>query len=69
MRGATEAEIKEAILKGSREAAKYGNEIRRSNFKFENTWQGKYYLTKQVAPVIMEETNKIVVITVYTFYF
>jgi hypothetical protein len=30
---------------------------------------GKLYRIKQVAPVIKEETNEIVVITVYTFYF
>jgi hypothetical protein len=27
------------------------------------------YAIKQVAPVIMEKANEIVVITVYTFYF
>lgn len=33
------------------------------------TRQGKSYRLKQVAPVIVEEANEIVVITVYTFYF
>ena len=38
-------------------------------FTFNRFWQGKNYLIKQVAPVIMDEANEIVVITVYTFYF
>ena len=32
-------------------------------------WQDKFYAIKQVAPVVKEEANEIVVITVYTFYF
>ena len=38
-------------------------------FTFNRFWHGKNYLIKQVAPVIMDEANEIVVITVYTFYF
>jgi hypothetical protein len=38
-------------------------------FTFNRFWQGKNYLIKQVAPVIMDEANEIVFITVYTFYF
>jgi hypothetical protein len=30
---------------------------------------GKYYAIKQVAPVIKEEANEVIVITVYAFYF
>ncbi len=68
-RSANEAEIKEAITKGSREPAKYGRQLCRYNFSFGKDWQGKYYAIKQVAPVIKEGPNEIVVITVYTFYF
>jgi hypothetical protein len=39
------------------------------NFAFGQTWQGRSYAIKQVAPVIKEEATEIVVITVYTFYF
>jgi hypothetical protein len=31
--------------------------------------EGKGYAIKQVVPVVVEEQNEIVVITVYTFYF
>jgi len=41
----------------------------RYNFLFNRKWQGKHYAVKQVAPIIKEESNEIVVITVYTFYF
>lgn len=68
-RGATEREVKAAIRKGSREPAKLGRELCRYNFSFGKTWQGRPYAIKQVAPIIREEVQEIVVITVYTFYF
>lgn len=68
-RGATEAEVKDAVRKGSREPAKHGRELCRYNFAFGRPWQGRPYAIKQVAPVIKEEAGEIVVITVYTFYF
>lgn len=68
-RGATETEVVEAIRKGVREPAKHGREFCRFNFSLGKKWQRNLYAIKQVAPVIKEETNEIVVITVYTFYF
>ena len=68
-RGATESEIKEAIARGLREPAKRGRIICRQNFEYRAKWQGEYYAIKQVAPVVVETENEIVVITVYTFYF
>jgi hypothetical protein len=68
-RGAMENEVIEAIRKGAREPAKHGREFCRFNFTFGKKWQGKFYAIKQVAPVIKDEANEIVVITVYTFYF
>ena len=68
-RGATAGEVQEAIQKGSREPAKQGREMCRYNFTFNRSWQGKHYLVKQVAPVVKDESDEIVVITVYTFYF
>lgn len=49
--------------------AKQERELCRFNFSFGKTWQKKLYAIKQVVPVIKEEANEIVVITVYTFYF
>jgi len=68
-RGANEAEIIEAITKGAREPVKHGRVLCRYNFAFGRNWQGRPYPIKQVASVIKEEANEIVVITVYTFYF
>jgi Domain of unknown function (DUF4258) len=68
-RGATQAEVQQAVRKGSREPARRGREMCRYNFVFNRKWQGKLYPIKQVAPVIKEEANETVVITVYTFYF
>lgn len=68
-RGATELEVRYAILNGYREPAKLGRQICRFSFPFNKNWQGKLYVVKQVAPVIKEEQNEIVVITVYTMYF
>jgi hypothetical protein len=68
-RGAMESEIVEAIRKGTREPVKHGREMCRFNFAFAKKWQGKFYAVKQVAPVIKDEVNEIVVITVYAFYF
>jgi len=68
-RGAEISEIIAAIRQGTREPAKHGRLLCRANFPFDGTWQGKPYRNKQVAPVIKEEADEIVVITVYTFYF
>ncbi len=68
-RGTNEIEVRQAIQQGSREPAKKGRELCRFNFPYGQSWQGNYYAIKQVAPVIKEEADEIVVITVYTFYF
>ena len=41
----------------------------RLNFQFHAEWQGTFYAVKQVAPVIVETPEEIVVVTVYTFYY
>jgi hypothetical protein len=68
-RGASEAEVREVITNGAREPAKRGRELCRYNFAFGKAWQGQSYAIKQVVPVIKEEADEVVVITVYTFYF
>ncbi len=68
-RGASQAEVREAIEHGIREPAKRGRFVCRLNFQYGAEWQDKFYAIKQVAPVAVEEQNEIVVVTVYTFYF
>jgi len=68
-RGASQEEVEVAIRKGNREPAKKDREIFKYNFSYDDLWQGKHYSIKQVAPVIVEEDEEIIVITVYVFYF
>lgn len=68
-RGATEEEVCLAVRKGSREPAKQGRHMFRLNLTFNDVWQGQKYEIKQVAPVVAETPEEIIVVTVYTFYF
>jgi len=68
-RGTNENEVKIAIEQGSREPAKKGREMCRFNFTFGQNWQENFYAIKQVAAIVKEEPDEIVVITVYTYYF
>jgi len=68
-RGATEADVIEAINTGLKETAQRGLFQYRLNLEFNREWAGKSYRIQQVAPVIAEEEERVVVITVYVFYF
>ena len=68
-RGTNEYEIEQAILKGKCDIAKKDRKIYYLSFPYREKWQGKHYAVKQVAPIVVEEEDKIVVITVYTFYY
>jgi len=68
-RGASPREIETAVREGDREPAMRGRLLCRFNFPFGSYWSGSYYAIKQVASVIKEEAEEIVVITVYTFSF
>jgi len=68
-RGAREEDVINAIRSGRREAAQRGLFLYRLNVEFQREWDGKYYAVQQVAPVVAVEPGRIVVVTVYTFYF
>ena len=68
-RGASEAEVIKAIKEGSSEPARKGHLMFRKNFRFNAMWCGKHYSVKQVAPIVAEESDDFVVITVYVYYF
>ena len=68
-RGTNEADVEQAVRQGLREPARAGKMLCRFNFSYNGTWQGKFYAVKQVAPVIKEVADEIVVVTVYTFFF
>ena len=69
LRGGTEAEAETAILEGERLRAERGRAAFRKNFPFLSDWKGRYYDVKQVVPIVVEEEDSIVVVTVYVFYF
>lgn len=68
-RGASQEEVKLAIQDGEEVPAKKGRRAFRKNFHFGSKWKGKRYEVKQVMPVVVEEDEEIVVVTVYVFYF
>jgi len=68
-RGATEDEVIETIQASSWEPAEQRRLECRKDFPFEGDWNGKYYATKQVRPIFVEESDRIAVVTVYVYYF
>ena len=68
-RGTNEAEVEAAMPEGEEIPAKQGRRSFRKNFAFNSQWKGRYYELKQVMPVIADEADRVVVITVYVFYF
>ena len=68
-RGATESEVEAAIRTGNPEPARKGRLMFRKNFAFNRQWRGKYYAVRQVAPIVVEETGQLVVVTVFVYYF
>ena len=68
-RGANQQEVEEAIQKGERVAAKKGRIAFRHNFQYNAKWGNKSFAMKQVMPIVVEENDTYVVVTVYTFYF
>jgi hypothetical protein len=68
-RGVREEDVVRAIRIGQGEAAQRGLFLYRLNLEFQRQWGGKYYAVQQVAPVVADERDRIVVVTVYTFYF
>ncbi len=68
-REVTEMEVEIAINEGEMTSAKKGRLAFRKNFRFESYWKGKYYEIKQVMPIVAEEQDQYIVITVYAFYF
>lgn len=68
-RGATVEEVIETIRSSPWETAESGRLECKKEFPFENQWNKRYYKTKQVRAIFVDEPNEIVVITVYTYYY
>jgi hypothetical protein len=68
-RGTCEEAVLEALRIGQPEPTRRGRTLYRLNLEFGRKWDNKYYAIQQVAPVTVEEDDKIIIVTVYTFYF
>jgi hypothetical protein len=68
-RGATKADVLAAVRSGNREPAQRGLWLYRLNLQFKREWGGAWYAVQQVAPVVADEPDRFVVVTVYVFYF
>ncbi|GFP27184.1 hypothetical protein HKBW3S42_00977 [Candidatus Hakubella thermalkaliphila] len=68
-RGVSEEEVMAAIRRGEAESAQKGRFTYRKNFQFGKVWRGRRYAIKQVAPIVARESDRLVVVTVYAFYF
>jgi hypothetical protein len=68
-RGTSEGEIVAAIRTSPWQTAGLGRLECRKDFHYDAVWNGKHHRTKQVRPIFVEESDEIVVVTVYTYYF
>lgn len=68
-RGTTEANVTAAIRRGKKEPAQRGLWLYRLNLEFQREWAGKWYAVQQVVPVVEERADRLVVVTVFTYYF
>lgn len=68
-RGTTEQEVTESIRTEQWQPAELGRLECRKNFPFNSDWNKRYYQTKQVRPIFVDEPEEIVVVTVYVYYF
>jgi hypothetical protein len=68
-RGASECQVQAAIHTGNAEPARKGRIMFRKSFAFGGWWRGKHYSVRQVAPIVAEEADELVIVTVYVFYF
>ena len=68
-RGVTAEEVEDAIQTSAWGPAKYGRMECAKNFDFNDYWRGRYYTTKRVHPIFVEEASEIVVLTVIGYYF
>ncbi len=63
-RGFTIAEVEDAIRTTRWQPATQGRLECRKDFAFRNTWNGKWYNTKQVRPIFVDDPGESVVVTV-----
>lgn len=68
-RGATEEDVFSAIRTSPWQPAESGRLDCRKDFPFNAEWNRRWYATRQVRPIFVDEPEEIVVVTVYVYYF
>ena len=68
-RGTSREEVEIAIRAGEKIPARAGRMAFRKNFPFQRDWREYYHEIKQVMPSVVEESDRMVVVTVYVFYY
>jgi hypothetical protein len=63
------AEVELAIRESQWQPAELGRLECRKTFQFGQEWNQKLYATKEVRPIFVEESDEIVVVTVYTYFY
>lgn len=69
LRGCTDDQIELAVQTAPWEPAKLGRLECRMNFAFNSYWNGRYFETKQVHAIFVEEESEIVIVTALVYYF
>lgn len=68
-RGTTKEEVERVIREVNWQEARNERFEAKHNFSYHAKWNKKFYETKQVNPIFIIDREKIIVITVYVFYF
>ena len=68
-RGFTLAEVEDTIRTGVWMSAQGNRQETYKDFVYEAMWNGRWYATKRVRPIFVDEPDEIVVVTVYTYFF
>jgi hypothetical protein len=68
-RGATEVEVIATVENGVTFLAQFGRTGFRCNFPFNAEWNGKFYTTKKIEAIAVQEEEDWLVITVIVKYF
>jgi len=68
-RGATADEVADAIRTATWRPARGGRLHCRKTFPYHAAWRGRYYRAKRVRVFFIEEAERIIVVTVLTYYF
>jgi hypothetical protein len=68
-RGAKPGEVEAAIRFGEEIPLKKNRRAYRLNIQYNNQWGKKFNRTKQIMSIVVQESETLVVTTVYAFYF